>query len=240
MAMIRGDYVQQGRAAFAALVSKGVTIPEEDYPVLASPNGMAVAMSGSWQAMAWKEGFNAARVKASDDARRREAQAVNMAKPTAGEALDAARAVARNTVSPAEQRRADRIDAMTRGYIEAALWSTGGCTDPETGEDLEHLDDYEFSDAAQTKAWGICAAFYDRYTTDVNAYAGTYQPSDGSDTYECAGHDLWLTSAGHGVGFWDRGLGGLGERLSKACGYFTDFPPRDLYIGDDNLVYIDN
>ena len=32
---------------------------------------------------------------------------------------------------------------------------------------------------------------------------------------EQAGHDFWLTRNGHGAGFWDRGLGALGETLTK-------------------------
>lgn len=32
-----------------------------------------------------------------------------------------------------------------------------------------------------------------------------------------AGHDFWLTRNGHGAGFWDRGLGELGDRLTAAC-----------------------
>lgn len=35
---------------------------------------------------------------------------------------------------------------------------------------------------------------------------------------ECAlGHDLWLTTHGHGTGFWDRDLGELGDQLSSVC-----------------------
>lgn len=43
------------------------------------------------------------------------------------------------------------------------------------------------------------------------------------------GHDLWLTRNGHGAGFWDRGLGELGDNLSdharimgEACTYVAD------------------
>jgi hypothetical protein len=32
---------------------------------------------------------------------------------------------------------------------------------------------------------------------------------------EQAGHDFWLTRNGHGAGFWDRGKGALGDKLSK-------------------------
>jgi hypothetical protein len=32
---------------------------------------------------------------------------------------------------------------------------------------------------------------------------------------EEAGHDFWLTRNGHGAGFWDRGKGGLGNKLTE-------------------------
>ena len=231
MAKIRGDYVNLGREAFKEVGHK----EGADTGIPCSWNGLSVALSGSWQAMAFKEGWQAEK----DNARRRAAQAVNMAKPTAGETLDAGRQAHAAQVArmATEHRRADRIDRMTRGYIAAALGSSGGTT-PE-GEELESLEGYEFSDESKSKAWGICAAFYDRYTTDVNAYAGTYKPGNGADPYEHAGHDLWLTSCGHGVGFWDRGLGNLGDRLSKACGFRTDFPEKWVDIGDDGYVRLD-
>ena len=49
-----------------------------------------------------------------------------------------------------------------------------------------------------------------------------------------AGHDFWLTRNGHGAGFWDRGLGEVGDRLSNACKAFGSY---DLYIGDDGKIY---
>lgn len=53
-----------------------------------------------------------------------------------------------------------------------------------------------------------------------------------SDDYN--GHDFWLTRNRHGVGFWDRDLGEVGDRLTKAahaCGEV------DLYVGDDGRIY---
>ncbi len=50
-----------------------------------------------------------------------------------------------------------------------------------------------------------------------------------------AGHDLWLTSNGHGAGYWDRDLGYRGDILTtKAMLLGEDW----LYIGDDNQIYI--
>lgn len=36
---------------------------------------------------------------------------------------------------------------------------------------------------------------------------------------DAIGHDLYMTFVGHGVGFWDRGLGELGDTLSELAGH---------------------
>jgi hypothetical protein len=51
---------------------------------------------------------------------------------------------------------------------------------------------------------------------------------------EMIGHDFWLTRCGHGAGFWDRGLGEQGDRLTDIT---KTYGGRDLYLGDDGLVY---
>ena len=50
---------------------------------------------------------------------------------------------------------------------------------------------------------------------------------------EALGHDFWLTRNGHGAGFWDRGLGELGDRLT---GLAKPYGTVDLYITDDGKV----
>jgi hypothetical protein len=49
-----------------------------------------------------------------------------------------------------------------------------------------------------------------------------------------AGHDFWLTRNRHGAGFWDRGYGAVGDRLTAAAHAYGSV---DLYAGDDNLIY---
>ena len=47
------------------------------------------------------------------------------------------------------------------------------------------------------------------------------------------GHDLWLTTRGHGIGFWDRDeleADGLGDRLTEACERFGE-PQPQFYRG---------
>lgn len=47
-----------------------------------------------------------------------------------------------------------------------------------------------------------------------------------------AGHDFWLTRHHHGAGFWDRGLGDLGDRLTKAAHPYGDF---SLWVDDGTV-----
>ena len=50
-------------------------------------------------------------------------------------------------------------------------------------------------------------------------------------TYSSAGHDYWLTRNGHGAGYWDRDLGEVGDKLTKACEYKT----IDVYINNNKI-----
>jgi hypothetical protein len=49
------------------------------------------------------------------------------------------------------------------------------------------------------------------------------------------GHDFALTRNGHGAGFWDRGLGELGQRLSDAS---KPYGEQHLILGDDGNVHV--
>ena len=58
-----------------------------------------------------------------------------------------------------------------------------------------------------------CRDFYDANEQDLDEYDDVY-------SYEYAGHDFYLTREGHGTGYWDRGLGALGKRLTEASEAF--------------------
>lgn len=135
--------------------------------------------------------------------------------------------------------RAERVERMAGGYLTAALWSSGGEPHPETGEELESLEEFEPSPELRAHALRTCGHFYDRNMTDLAAFVDLYpsRVSTEYDPWEAAGHDLWLTRAGHGVGFWDRGMGRVGKRLSDECGFSKPFDNVDVYLGDDLLVY---
>lgn len=123
--------------------------------------------------------------------------------------------------------RAARVKSMMAGVVEALFF---------TNDDLA---DYELSDELRARLQADCERFYDAAHTDLAAYVDLY-PSKVSRDYhpwEAVGHDLWLTRNGHGVGFWDRGMGRVGKRLTDKCGWRTEFPGIEVYADYDNLVY---
>ena len=49
------------------------------------------------------------------------------------------------------------------------------------------------------------------------------------------GYDFWLTRNGHGTGFWDRGYGDIGDKLTA---FAEKFGEVNVYKGDDGKAYI--
>lgn len=131
-----------------------------------------------------------------------------------------------------------QIQLFIVGYLTAALWSSTDTLPPqegeEEGEDV-NLDAYEWADGEAEKLHADCRDFITSHATDLLLYAEQKSHAPEYDAFECAGHDFWLTRNGHGVGFWDRGLGELGDRLTKASEAYSGL---DLYLGDDESVYV--
>lgn len=118
------------------------------------------------------------------------------------------------------------IENVLEGYLTALLWSTSD------GE-LESLEGFELAPEALEQCRADCARFVAIARIDLIKYekeGGFPMPE------QYAGHDFWLTRAGHGVGFWDRGLGALGDRLTATVK--ANFKNVDPYIGDDGKVYL--
>ena len=110
--------------------------------------------------------------------------------------------------------------AFVRGYIDGALWSSNDETDESGGEPLDR-GKFELSDEAKASMTREAEAFYD-----------AYQHLWDDDTQ--AGIDFWLTRNGHGAGFWDGDYPEHGDELTK---YAHAAGERDLYVGDDGLIY---
>ena len=121
-------------------------------------------------------------------------------------------------------------NAFVQAYMVAALWSS---TD-ETGDPLDaffSIDDIDVATAQKMRS--DCEDFIKCNAIDLVAYKAAMANEQWSGEAR-AGHDFWLTRCGHGAGFWDRGLGALGERLSTAAKGYGNV---DLYAGDDGYIY---
>ncbi len=118
------------------------------------------------------------------------------------------------------------IDQQTvlTAYLEAVEFTDFGEEgQPERGSD--------FAPEAMSEALEDCSEFIE--TAANHGLLDEYLSKGG--TPEQFGHDLWLTRNRHGVGFWDRGLGGLGEQLTHHAHTMGE---RYAYTGDDGLVYL--
>jgi hypothetical protein len=115
------------------------------------------------------------------------------------------------------------LDAFTRGYVESALWSSSD----QGGEPLDK--NYDIDDITPE----ALATMAKDFANFQEASKELLEQSELTD--DEAGHDFWLTRNGHGVGFWDRGLGEIGDKLSEAC---KPYGTSDLYVGDDGRLYV--
>lgn len=120
---------------------------------------------------------------------------------------------------------------VRNGYVEALLWAdtyiySAPSDDPDMEPELEpagsaHLeyDFFDFSDEDKEAIESFVREFVQENREDHEAYLRlpTTSTHDEADTSELFGHDLLLTRNGHGAGFWDRGLGDLGDRLTTAA-----------------------
>jgi hypothetical protein len=116
----------------------------------------------------------------------------------------------------------DSLDKIFNSYCECALWSSYDSLD-DSSDSIVHLDGYEISEST------LEAMLAD--VRDFVSQAGSLL--DNLDP-EQIGQDFWLTRNHHGAGFWDRGLGETGDRLTDLAHSHGSY---DLYIGDDSKVH---
>ena len=112
------------------------------------------------------------------------------------------------------------IDTVLHHYIVCALWSS-------TDDDGDSLDYYDIEDIDPDTLEAMRADIVDFVESNKELLLSSGQ----SD--EQIGHDFWLTRNRHGAGFWDRGLGEIGQKLTKACHVYGDVY---LYVSDNGKV----
>lgn len=125
------------------------------------------------------------------------------------------------------------LDAFTLAYIVAALWSS-------TDDDDVPMDEkYDIEDIAPETLRTMAEECKDFQSSNASLLEEAYSiPHYGSrgeySGPDRAGHDFWLTRNHHGAGFWDRGLGDVGRKLTDAAHVYGSV---DLCVGDDGKIY---
>lgn len=108
------------------------------------------------------------------------------------------------------------------GMLTSALWTLSDDDGNPVGDDLT-VDNFDPATRAELR--GDLAVFLLTNVEDLE---------DSGLSANQIGHNFWLTRNGHGTGFWDRGIGEAGVRLSEACKAFRDYY---LDLDSDGLVY---
>jgi hypothetical protein len=121
------------------------------------------------------------------------------------------------------------LDEFTKGYIVCALWSSTDNSRDDGGDPLD--ENYDIDDIVPESLADIietCKGFQQANAELLKQYVKLGRPMDH------AGHDFWLTRNGHGAGFWDRGFGEVGDKLSAAADVYNG---SDVTVGDDGKLY---
>lgn len=129
----------------------------------------------------------------------------------------------------------DDIVKVYEGYVEALLWSEM-CRGTmqhehvsETPEECDRpLDDDLTRDNLANET--LMAILVDVINFCHNSWIDVMGLEP-----EQIGHDFLLTRNHHGAGFWDRGLGERGQRLTESAHAYGD---TNAYVGDDGKVYV--
>lgn len=110
-------------------------------------------------------------------------------------------------------------DEVLDAYLECAIWSSVD----DAGEPLDKTYDvFDLAPEVTDHARADIESFLENQAIDLY----------GIDPRQI-GHDFWLTRNGHGTGFWDRGLGERGDRLTEAA----EVGEVNLWVGDDGRIY---
>ena len=111
------------------------------------------------------------------------------------------------------------IDSIVEGYLTCQLWA-GLDYDREDNPPLDqNYGREDISPEYAEKVRDELLTVVTEHPLAVRMYLNTlgrYESARSQyDRNELFGHDFYLTREGHGAGFWDRGIGEIGEYLTK-------------------------
>lgn len=121
-----------------------------------------------------------------------------------------------------------KLDEFTKSFLDCALWSS--VDDTETPLDRNYSID-DFDSASLEKLIADCQKFQTENSVLIESECVKGKHSN----FSRAGHDFWLTRNHHGAGFWDGDWSDDGDELTTNS---HKFPEIDIYVGDDEKLYI--
>lgn len=118
------------------------------------------------------------------------------------------------------------INKILNSYLVCALWSS--------------LDDNDENFDSNYSATDFTENFINKSVADINHFLKLVDDANLSESLkqwddEQIGHDLWLTSNGHGAGFWDRNFKD-DDKILSLVGFGTDLRDIYLYLNADNKI----
>lgn len=122
----------------------------------------------------------------------------------------------------------DTIKDLIEAYLHTALWSST----MDNGDPFDqHYGTDDFSAVAKKSAKEDLEKFFAANTADIEKFKIKTECID--PDVAC---DFWFTRCHHGVGFWDRKAGDVGERLTAAAQKFREL---NVVVGDDGKLYLE-
>jgi hypothetical protein len=114
------------------------------------------------------------------------------------------------TTDTREQRH-----AFIDGYVLAMLWAN---TQGDNGPDAtDFTPDESPEELRDMLTWDALKALVRDAVDFYTAQQGDLTRAAETRPWDHLGHDFALSRAGHGTGFWDRGLGEVGDSLHAAA-----------------------
>lgn len=139
----------------------------------------------------------------------------------------------------------DYVDEMVEAFVEALLWAGLDWDNKDEADNPRPFDEnYDADDIdpdALAEIRRDCERFYEDHACILDWLHRFGRPvrelREIHDIYSAAqcGHDFYLTREHHGAGFWDRGLGVLGDILTHDC---APYGSVEAYIGDDGKIHV--
>lgn len=114
----------------------------------------------------------------------------------------------------------ENVEAVEEGCADGSIPTDAGFGDihPKSLEDMQ-MDCFNFEVKARDLLQQAYGHTFPERTIGDGSLPDSHRPAWDYDA-KAAGRDFWYTRNGHGVGFWDRGLGEVGDKLSDIAREF--------------------